>query len=846
MSDQMAMANPLDELLKAYRPPPGGYDEMLAADGSIRPHWRGLMDNFAELSPDMRSQSVDSAVRMLRENDVAYTAWSDRDVRPWRIDLLPLVIPEADWQTLATGLTQRARLMNAIVADLYGKRTLLSSGKLPSALVYGNPDFVVACDGYKAPNDTFLQFIAFDLGRSPDGRWWVLNQLTEAPSGIGYALENRIVTSSCLPEMFSNQNVHRLAGFFRAFGEYLLSLSPERLAVVLSGGPEDFDYFEHAFLSRYLGYPLVEGADLTVRGGRVFLKTLEGLRPVDLILRRLFSQRVDPIEFRGDAAAGVAGLLAAARRGKVVTTNAIGSGVVENGAIQSFLPSLAKHLLGEDLRLPSLASWWCGQPGELAYVREHFDELAIRRAFAPGEGLTANARDYMASTPALASREGFEKMVRQRPYDVVGRERLRLSTIPSWLKKDEAPQPLPMTLRLYVAATTDGYQVMPGGVVKVGRETPSPMDYSKDVWVVADEPVEHVTLLAPLQVGQLKRSDRDLPSKTADDLFWLGRYFERAEGAVRLYRSLMTRMSGEVSSVSDPVELNVLLGLLVNQEVLSQRRARQAFAGQRNTSSELWNMLFDPDSPDGLAKVLENVERTAEHVRERLSQDAWRIIERFTSVSALRWRVHTVANAVGVLTDLLEAQSAVNGLIQENMTRGYGWRLLDLGRRIERAHFSIRVLRGLCVRNDPNAPGVMSLQLELADSAMTYRSRYQTSPELTAVLDLVLSDRTNPRSLIFQLDMLEEHMNLMPLEQPLGRPSKAQQVLLSARADVALAEVEKLASVKSRTGKLTHLDRLLQRTAGNLNQLAEQIASTYFSHAVGHRITGYAQPEPKK
>lgn len=817
--------------------PGAGYDEMVDPKGGLRPHWEKLLDDFTAMGPELRGEARGTAERLLREHDVTFTKWTDEPQTPWRLDVLPMVIGDQEWRSLARALEQRARLANALVADLYGDQNVLRSGALPPAIVFGNPEFQVPCNGYEAPGGIFLQLLAFDLGRSPDGKWWVLDQLTDTPSGVGYALENRIVTSRCLADLFEQRNVRRLAGFFRDFGTYLRGLAPQHLAVVLSGGLEENDYFEHAFIARYLGYPLVEGADLTVRRGRVFLKTLRGLESVDLILRRLDSANCDPLDLRAQSNQGVAGLLQAARRGNVITANAIGTGVIENDAIQSFLPGLCSNLLGEELRLPSVASWWCGHPDARDYVLANHERLALRSAFRRAHPLTANPADHNMSDPELLDRERLEHQLQLHPHEVVGREQIALSTIPM-VAADGSLSASPMTMRVYVAATAEGYRVMPGGVAKVVEPT-SGQGYSKDVWILSDEPVEPITLLTPLRVEQLRRSDEDLPSKTADDLFWLGRYIERGEGAVRLYRSLFMRFTGEDSGGSEPVALEVLTGLLVAQELLTPRRARRALArNQQAVGQELWNTIFDEDSLDGLPNVLRNVERTAEQVRERLSSDAWRVIEKLTNVPSLRWRVRNVADAVTLLNDLLHSQSAVYGLIHENMTRGYGWRFLNMGQRIERAQFNIRVLRALCVRADPDASGVIGLVLELLDSTMTYRSRYHAGPELTAVLDLVLADHTNPRSLLFQLQMLVEHLEVMPLERLQGRPSTALRTLLQAHSEVGLVEVEKLATVTNKSGKRTHLDRVLQRTAAAMTELTERVGETYFTHATGHRVTG--------
>jgi uncharacterized circularly permuted ATP-grasp superfamily protein/uncharacterized alpha-E superfamily protein len=839
MSSPQVQADALSALLAAYAPPPGVYDEMLGADGRPRAHWHKLLQDFAAMGPKLRRNAGNTAESLLREHDVAYVAADSGNRRPWHLDVLPLMIAPADWQKLAAGLVQRAQILNRVVEDLYGEQQLLKRGDLPASAVFANPNFIPHCHGYRATDGVFLHFLAFDVARAPDGAWWVLSQRTESPAGIGYALENRIVTSRSIPDPFEASNLHRLAGFFRSFANYFARLSDQHLSVLLTGGPDDQDYFEHALIGRYLGYPVVESADLTVRDNRVFLKTLEGLERVDVVLRRIASDTCDPLELRSLPGIGIAGLLHAARSGNVALANAAGSGVASSEALMAFMPKLARRLLDEELKLPNLRSWWCGEPDDRAFVLANAERLSLRHAFARRSMLPAGASEFAESDPELTDPERFAALVKVRPYDYVALERMSASTVPC-LTTRGVLKPVPMVMRVYVAVTNDGYQAMPGGLVKVsGQDIGEDSHYSKDVWVLSDRAIERETLIKPLRAATLKRSDRDLPSKTADDLFWLGRYFERAEGSVRLYRNLFLRLAGEASLGNLPVSLNILTSLLVSQERLSPTRARRALAsGSRAVEHEIWNMLFDPDSPDSLGQVLRNVARTADHVRERLSPDAWRIIERLTSVPNLRWRVHTPSDAVTVLNDLVEAQSAVNGLIHENMTRGYGWRLLDMGRRIERSRFMIKVMRELMVRADHDQPGVLGLQLELADSLITYRSRYRAEAQAPAVLDLVLADESNPRSLAFQLGTMRTHMEVMPLEDLHGHQSQARKILLAMHTDVLLADVDKLASTTSRSGNRSHLNRLLTRSDQNLDTLTQLITQTYFSHSIGHRVTG--------
>lgn len=833
-------------MVARYRPPSDVYDEMMAPDGTLRPHWRSFIDGLNAMGGEGRLHAAETAARMLHENDVTYIAHGTEGdtARQWRLDMLPLIMAPAEWHALEVGLVQRARLLNMIVADVYGPQQLLKSRSIPPALVFGNPEFLLPCHGVAARDGTFLHLLAFDLGRSPDGQWSVLSNRTQSPAGAGYALENRIITSRCLPDMFEACNVHRLASFFGGFSEHLLHLGgrDDHLAVVLSPGPGR-SYFEHAFLGRYLGYPVVEGADLTVRAGRVYLKTLEGLKPVELILRRVESNQCDPLELRVDSSVGVAGLLQAARQNEVVIANSIGSGVVENEAIMSFLPSLSRQVLGEDLKIHSVPTWWCGNPADRAHVLAHLDDLVVRRSFASRSLIASGNRGSLTSEFGDLSPDVLEEMIERQPHQFVAQEPIQLSTAPFW-SGEGLVRAEPLTLRVFVAATKDGYRVMPGGLALLTRDGDAraqrvTSDYSKDVWVLSDESVDTFSLLGrSLQATALRRSDRDLPSRAADNLYWLGRYLERAEGAVRLYRSLFSYLSGE-SAGNDPATLDTLARLLVSQERLTARRARRATVdGARAVEQELWQVLFDPESPDGLAKVLGNVGRTAELVRERLSADSWRILESLTRTPEVPWRAHVIGDAVKLLNTMIQNLSAITGLIQENMTRGYGWRLLDMGRRIERTRYAARLIRGITTQGEPAESGVLNLLLELVDSTMTYRSRYKAIPQLPAVLDLVMADESNPRSLIFQIHEIEEHLKVMPLEQESGPISAAQKIVISLLAELRLCDVKRLSVVRSRAGKRTHLDRVLTRLEAGADELSDVIEGTYFSHSLERQISG--------
>lgn len=837
--------------IPVYPPQPDTFDELVASDGSIRPHWQNFLREYSALDSRQRRRAQETAARLLKDDGVTYQAKqeSQQTDRPWQLDLFPLLIDQEEWQQLATGLMQRAHLLNHILCDLYGPQQLLKNGLLPAAVVFGNPQFLQPCHNLPVPGGTYLHFLAFDLARAPDGQWWVLRDRTEAPSGAGFALENRIIVSRALPDLFTHTHVQRLSSFFQTFSEHFLQFAQrdDPLAVVLSPGPQNATYFEHAYLARYLGYPVVEGSDLTVRDDRLYLKTVDGLKPIDLVLRRIYSDMCDPLELTTASTTGVPGLLQAIRAGQVTMANALGSGLVDSEVLLSFLPGLCQFFFSEGLKIPSVATWWCGQPKERDYVLHNLDRLLIRRVLTPRHDFTHSRLSSFGPDLTEQEQTTLAQAITRRGHEYVGREIVSPSTTPFW-GSDDTLQPVPMTLRIYLTATKDGYAVMPGGLARVSvRSDPrahwhEPGDFSKDTWVKWNTPLE-VPTTAPLphHTFQLRRGGRDLPSRTADNLFWLGRYTERAEGAIRLLRSLVSRLSGEAGPGDDPGTLYRLVSLLVLQEHLSPRRAGRAVkGGAAAVEAELRTILFDPDSPDGLAKVLHNVRRTAELVRHRLSLDTWNILGELTSVPK-EWgrdKGQSIDDAIRLLSRMIQYLAALNGMVMENMTRSSAWRFLEMGRRLERVRHLSKLIRHLTTRGNPENTGALNLLLELVDSTITYRTRYKAEAKLAPVLDLLLADDTNPRSVIFQFLTIEAHMTALPLENTFASLSPAQRITIRTCTDIRLVDMLKLAEFNKNHKVRGNLDRLLKQLDQSVLQLSDVVAHTYFSHSLAQRISG--------
>jgi uncharacterized circularly permuted ATP-grasp superfamily protein/uncharacterized alpha-E superfamily protein len=832
-------------LTAAYRQPPGVYDEMSAAPGILRPHWDALIGAMSALGTEELARRWKIARQRIRENGVTYNVYGDplgMD-RPWNLDSIPLLIPPAEWHALEAGLIQRARLLNHILADLYGPQQLLRGGHLPPALLFANPGFWRPCHGIPPAAGPYLHLLAVDLARSPDGQWWVLSDRTQAPSGAGYALENRIVLAETFPDLFREFQVERLVSFFHSFRDTLLNLAHSRSGnprvVLLTPGPYNETYFEHSYLARHLGFTLVQGEDLTVRDSRVFLQTLDGLKPVDAILRRVDDSFCDPIELRSDSFLGVAGLVEAVRAGNVVVANALGSGLIESPAFMPFLPRLSRRLLGERLKLPSVATWWCGQPEPLEYVLDNLDFLVIKPAF-PVHGPTQGMEPVFGGKLAGDERSRMIARLRERPCEFAGQEIVDLSTVPVWSENTMVPRRV--VLRVFLAASGGSWVVMPGGLARVSPAPDTPVvsmqrgGGSKDTWVLSNGPVDVFTPQhlrdQPLELN--RGEVPDLPSRAANHLFWLGRYAERCEQLARVLRCLLVRLTGEfgASGTSEWDSLMKLYDCLASPHSRLSEDDPQGHLDQwRDLEQEILSLIFEEQRGDSLNADLSRAARAAAHVRDSLSSDMLRIVSQFGAAHSSAWGYATTGEALAVLNHCIGTLAALRGIEMENITRGPGWHFLGLGRRIERSIQLVDLFPALIVPLSQRTWPTLEMLLEVADSSMTYRSRYFTMLQPAPVLDLLMNDEANPRSLAFQVNDLLEHCRYLSV-RPSGAawPISKQIRLEETAGNLFCADIRMLCQPGA--GSLREpLDQLLAAIGAALPALSDAITNVYFSHA---------------
>jgi uncharacterized circularly permuted ATP-grasp superfamily protein/uncharacterized alpha-E superfamily protein len=777
------------------------YDELLDTGGDVRAHWRPLIDHVTGDGAEAVSRGADLARRLIIENGVTYNVYADpqgRD-RPWVLDPLPLLLT-AEWREIEIGVAQRAQLLDALLGDLYGKQQLLSAGLVPPELPFGHPNFLWPCHGLELPGNHWLQVYGVDIARSADGRWWALADRTQTPSGPGYALENRHIVTRVFPDLVNDLGVRPLGGFFVALREQLLREAADGdapLAVVLTPGPFNETYFEHAYLARQLGLPLVEGHDLTVRGDTLFLKTLGGLRRVCAILRRLDDDFCDPVELRADSALGVPGLIGVVRAGKVVIANALGSGVLESAAWMGFMPAVAERLLGEKLHLPSVATWWCGEKAALDYVIENLDRLVIKPTY-PNQRFEAVFGRDLHST----ERASLLARLRSRPHAYVAQERLAFSQAPVWRSAGSPGfAARALGIRVYAIATPGGYRVLPGGLARIASDAAVDIvsmqrgGGSKDVWVLAED---RQALAAdrhafddggtPGATSRTAVRHDDLPSSLAENLFWLGRYSERCDGKARLLRASLTVRSN---------------GAAWPMAVDTCRRF-----GVMPKSGEPATVLFNETNPLGLSADLQRLVWCATQARSRLSAENWRTVgvlqREFLDAAAKR------LDPEETLDRLLLSLSALAGFALDDMTQDDGWRLMMLGRRLERLRFLAELLALRLASGVPPSQVELEWLLDIGDSTITYRTRYLASPRLAATIDLLVYDQSNPRALAFQWHAIDQ--SLVRIAASLGgTPDDTLDVAVGLVEEMELSGIE---------GDSTRAQRARQALSAQLDGLA--------------------------
>lgn len=842
----------LNHLLAGYPASPDSFDEMLDTSGQLRPHWRMFLDSLAHESPDVMRKRTESVQRQVRENGVTYNVYTDDKgvQRPWDLNVLPMILPHGEWAGIEAAVIQRATLMNRLLIDVYGEQKMVAERLLPPALIHGHAGFLRPCHGMQHKDGIALHFYAIDLARAPNGRWWAVADRTQAPSGAGYALENRSVISRTFPDLLRDLNVQHLSGFFdtlrdslatwgrqcaaRGEGQVPLRESEAPLIVLLTPGPYNETYYEQAYLARYLGLPLVEGSDLTVRDGIVWHKTLSGLQRVHVIMRRVDDDYCDPLELRADSALGVAGLTDAARRGNVLIANSLGSSLLESGALLGFLPLLCKRLLGEPLKMPSVATWWCGEPAALEVVINRLDQLIIKPSFPQLRELSVFGKDLTGE-----ARAAFIHKLRANPTNYVAQELVRLSQAPV-LSRDAGGglNGRAIGLRVYACATPKGYVVMPGGLTRVATGPDARIitmqrgGGSKDTWIQASNHVEVPSLRKRTITHQdLVRDDTHISSRIAENLFWFGRNAERCDNTARLLRVALNFLfnvgpANRGDEWPAVVALCTWFGLIEAPESTpgqsqTQTGQKSSFLSDTQIEAALMLAVTSPDVP-GLARQQQQLYRSAGQLRERFSVDNWRAFNQMVqSVSGAGAKL-SQSEAMTILDDATTALMTMSGFALDGMSRDLGWRFMSLGRRLERLQFQAVTLQHAL---GMQANGNLDWLLDLSDCIITYRARYRAQPEWLPVLDLLLLDESNTRSILFQLKGVLKSLRKISLTY--GACGEQELALLSNE----LVSLSPDTDLYCGNAYLIDLLRRIQVASG---QMSQQVSVQFFSYTGSH------------
>jgi uncharacterized circularly permuted ATP-grasp superfamily protein/uncharacterized alpha-E superfamily protein len=795
--------------LASYSAEPGRYDELLDTAGELRPQWRSLVGRITGVDARASSRrALDLTRRLIVENGVTYNVYADPQGadRPWALDPIPLVLTGTEWRGIQSGLAQRARLLNALLADLYGPQRLLAEGIVPPELVFGHPNFLWPCLGITPRKGNWLQVYAADLARAPDGRWWVMADRTQTPSGAGYALENREILKQVLPDAFAELHTRRISGFFGELRDRLLEgveTDETPLAVILTPGPFNETYFEHAYLARQLGLPLVEGTDLTVRQDTVYLKTVAGLRRVHSILRRLDDDYCDPVELRSDSALGVAGLLGAVRAGRVTVANALGSGVLESAGWLGFLPKIALRLLGETLELPTLATWWCGEGPALEYVLAHLDRLVIKPAW-PNQRF----EPVFGHTLSGQARTRLIERLRTRPHAYVAQEHLALSQAPVWRPYGALGfAAKAISIRMYAT----GHTVMPGGLARIA--TDSAVDVvstqrgggSKDIWVLAESGQEEAAE-TPRNASRMAVRYDEIPSRLVENLFWFGRYSVRCEDKTCLLRAT--------------------IGARIDEGVWKTAVKICRDVGLIAPDAEPTGSLRDDRNPGGIVADVRRLAWCASQVRGRLSSGYWRAVSDMQR--KLQEGLASREEPRALLDRLSLSLAALAGFSLDDMTQDAGWRLMRIGRRLERLQFAADLLSHYITSGAATRQRHIEWLLEAYDSLRIYRSRYAVTPQLGPALDLLIRDSEHPTALTFLSRSLAR--DLAALSTALGK-SNAEDSLEEAIPSLSDAELLSL------EGNDEDADRARQAIAARLRTLAaaagalsDRLSMRHFAH----------------
>lgn len=823
------------------------YDDLFRGNTDLQQYWKTFFKSFKQLGNEEISNRSQDMMRFQKENGVTYNIYGDPSGmnRPWNLDVIPFMLSKEEWETIEAGLIQRATLFDLLLKDIYGERRLMREGILPMEIIYNHPGFLRECTGIKLPGQHNLVIYSADMARSINGQIWILNDRTQAPSGSGYALENRLAMARIVPELFNGLRVRRLSPYYNALRKALTGIAHKQnkqpRIVILTPGPSNETYFEHSFLSSHLGFTLVQGDDLMVKDNYVWLKTLGGLEKVDVILRRVDDVYCDPLELKDDSQLGVPGLLQAVRSGNVSIANPLGSSVVENPGLIPFLPAIAKHLLGEELQLPTIASWWCGQKKELRYVLDNLSSLVIKRIYR--ESLNRTSVD--ATLLSSAELEQLRARIIAQPYLFVGQEKVDFSATPALV--NGKLEPCHALFRSFAVSNNDTYTAMEGGLTRTTLDKNNIIisnqlgGFSKDTWILSGDESSSFSIKKEQEYVQAQaqayKSDF-IPSRTAENLFWVGRYAERVLGNARFQRTVMQFVE-EANKAFIDNDLHLKQCLL--KALTSYSHTYPGFAGEdgeiklADPWNELVDLLFDEQRIGSLSYNITSFYRSVHAVRDHWSTDTWRVMremeEAWQKEAAAKHKNHY--KLISAVDNLITSMMAFISLNRESISREQGWNLLDAGRKTEQSLLLISMIRSTLVKKEEDQVEYILQEalLKSNEGLVNYRFKYRAHLQLPLVLDLMLLDPNNPRSLVYQIERLKAYLSGLPKSNNGHALTEHERLALEAFAMLKLADKDELSTLDKNTQRYKKLDAFLTNMNMLLHNMSNAVSKTYFRHA---------------
>jgi len=834
-------------ILQDYLSNQYSYDEMLGKDGNLRPHWQAFFQSFNQLgNGEIKSRNSEIS-RLLKENGVTYQIYGDSNLvnRDWNMDSIPFLISKEEWERVEAALIQRAELLNLLLQDIYGDQKLIKNGILPLELIYNHTGFLRPCSGIKLPGKHSLVLYSADMARSPDGKLWIISDRTQAPSGSGYALENRTVMTRVLPELFSGLKVRHLSPYFDALSNSLNELGARHhqnpRIVILTPGPGSETYFEHSYLSSNLGYTLVQGNDLMVKHNFVWLKTLSGLEKVDVIIRRIDDVYCDPLELKSDSQLGVAGLLQVIRSGNVSIANPPGSSILENPGLMPFLQNISKYFFGTGLLMPAIASWWCGQPKELRYVLNNIQSLVIKRIYRG----TSRSTSVDGASLSPSKINELKQQITRYPFLYVGQEKIGLSSTPSLVNGKIEPRKA--IFRSFLVSNGSSYTAMAGGLSRTSSDALSFIvsnqlgGHSKDTWIISPEPGNVLSLPKKFQKSLQAASKGILPSNTAENLFWVGRYTERLLGNARFHRTVIQSIAegNRLMEESDIETEKILLTALTHYTFTYPGFINDEGGNDEEKLKDPWpeikDIIFNEERAGSLKYDFLLFIRAVHAVRDHWSTDTWRVLrgmeEEWSNVKEVSKAGHLKIQHV--LDNLVTSVVAFIGLNRESISREQGWLMLDMGRKIEQCLLLTSMLRATLVnKHDEQVEYKLQEAVLISnESLVNFRYKYRSLLQLPLVLDLMIFDPNNPRALLYQMDRLKKNLGNLPKTTD-SQSAPMHEILIAQAYELFnLADKEKLSVLNVEAGQYLKLDNFLSGMYDILSAIQNTVSKTYFIHA---------------